>query len=76
MTYNHKEAIENLTPEQYQENLEWAYKGLKQAIKRELVTCRGCKLDFNLYLLFRCYFCGSYYCSKCAQNHFGSRSLK
>lgn len=71
--YNHKEIVANLTPEQYQENLKWAYKSYKQAFKGELVTCRNCKNKFKLHDLYRCWFCGSYFCRKCGKNHFGSR---
>ena len=71
--YNHKKTVANLTPEQKSENLEWAMSGYRDAIKGNLVTCRGCKINFKLALLYRCWFCGSYFCSKCSKQHFGSR---
>lgn len=73
MSYNHKETVANLTPEQYQENLKWAVKSYRQALKETLVTCRGCKNNFRLFHLYRCWFCGCYFCSKCARKHFGER---
>ncbi len=73
MTYDHKKALKNLTPEQRQENLDWAKNSYKQALKGELVTCRGCEKDFKLVMLYRCWFCGSYFCPICCKDHFGSR---
>ncbi len=71
--YNHKEAIANLTPEQYQENLNWVAKSYRQALRDELITCKSCKNDFKLIALYRCWFCGSYFCRKCSKGHFGER---
>ena len=71
--YNHKETVANLTDEQYKENLQWAAKSYRQAMKGLLVTCRGCGYNVELKLMYRCWFCGSYFCSGCAEGHFGSR---
>jgi len=73
MSYNHKETVKNLTPEQRKENIDWIIKTHRQAIRGRPVTCRGCEIDFELHLLYRCYFCGSYFCGACSENHFGSR---
>jgi len=73
MNYNHKEVIKNLTQEQYQENLNWAAKSYRQAIREELITCRGCNKQFRLFHLYRCWFCGTYFCHKCSIIHFGER---
>ena len=73
MPYNHKEAIRNLTPEERAENLKWAANGYRQANINKKITCRGCLRDFRLVHLYRCFFCGSYFCKACAANHFGSR---
>ena len=54
MSYNHKEAVKKLTPEQYQKNLNWAYKSYRQALKETLVTYRGCEKNFRLFHLYRC----------------------
>jgi len=42
----------------------------RQAIKRELVNCADCKHERPLYKLYRCFFCGRYYCPACALYHF------
>lgn len=73
MSYNHQEALKNLTPQQRQENLEWVKKSYGQAMTGKPVTCRGCKKDFKLVMLYRCYFCGSYFCAICGKAHWGSR---
>jgi len=73
MNYNHKETVKNLSPEQYRENLNWAVKSYRHAIRDELIVCRGCKNYFKLCHLYRCWFCGSYFCSNCSKKHFGER---
>jgi len=73
MTYNHKEAVENLTFKELKENLEWAGKGYRQAYRGKKITCRGCLKDFTLISLYRCFFCGCYFCKSCSTTHFGSR---
>ncbi len=62
-----------LTEDQYLENLDWAAKSYRAALKKEPVPCRGCKQGFELIKLFRCYHCGSYFCPNCARDHFGER---
>ena len=71
--YNHKETVANLTPEQKTENWKWARKSYEQAATGQSVTCRGCGYSVELKLMYRCWFCGSYFCSGCAEGHFGSR---
>jgi len=70
MTYDHQAKVESLTEEEYNENMKWAFKSFSQATAGKLVTCRGCGKDFKLINLFRCYFCGSYFCRKCGKEHF------
>ena len=73
MTYNHKHTVENLTQEEKDKNLLWVKKSYIQAIKGERITCRGCLKDFTLISLYRCFFCGCYFCKSCSTTHFGSR---
>ena len=75
MAYNHKKAVEDLTPEEYEENLQWVKDSYLQAYTGQKVTCRGCNRQFPLYALYRCFFCGSYYCRLCSKEHFGDRQL-
>ena len=70
MDYNHQEVLNNLSAEQYTQNLYQAYTSYLKARKGELITCSGCGKDLKLHKLFRCYFCRSYFCAKCAKNHF------
>jgi len=56
MSYNHKEIVKNLTPEQYQENMKWARQSYRHAIRDELIECRSCKNYFKLCHLYRCWF--------------------
>ena len=46
------------------------YKQQKQAMMVSKVTCE-CNLTIPLYHVTRCYYCGEYYCEKCAAEHFG-----
>ena len=71
--YNHKETVKSLTNKEYKENIEWIRKTYLQAYKGKLVTCRGCNKSMKLYLLYRCWFCGSYFCRICAEKHFGKK---
>lgn len=52
------------------EDMDWAARSYCQALKGSAVTCRGCREDFPLLMLYRCYHCGSYFCPKCARDHF------
>ena len=70
MTYNHQEVLENLTAEQYTENLYQAYNSYLNARKGRLVSCSGCGNGFKLHKLFRCFFCRKYFCSMCSKQHF------
>ena len=70
MAYNHAETIGKLPVEHYRENFQWAYDSYNNALCGELVQCRSCWDWFELHELFRCYWCWSYYCVKCAKKHF------
>ena len=74
MHYNHKKAIESLSEDGYIENIKWAMNSFGQMIRNESITCRGCEKNFEAKYLYRCFFCGSYFCVKCSEIHFGSRT--
>lgn len=74
MAYDHTKALKNLTDEQSQENFDWMFDSYHRAIKGEPIQCRGCWEWLYLWELYRCFFCGSYFCSKCAHEHFGPRN--
>lgn len=65
-----------LCDDKYLENLEWANKSYHAAYQGRPVPCRGCEKTFQLYKLFRCYHCGSYFCTGCAPKHFGKRDSR
>ena len=46
------------------------YRQMKQAIEGGPVTC-GCAAIVPLWRMHRCYYCGEFYCSACAPEHFG-----
>jgi len=50
--------------------LEVVQKQLRQAIKGELVNCVDCQQERPLAKIYRCFFCGRYYCPACAKHHF------
>ena len=73
MAYHHQNVVAALSDAQYRENMDWARTSYAYALNGEPVQCRGCWDWFDLHMLFRCWFCGSYFCPKCAHAHFGAR---
>lgn len=47
-----------------------------QSDRPNLVDCADCKDTFMLQLLFRCLYCGKYFCGPCAEKHFGEELHK
>ncbi len=35
------------------------------------VPCGGCEREFALSVMYRCLYCGIWYCEPCAEQHFG-----
>ena len=35
------------------------------------ITCAGCQIQAPIRFLFRCLYCGIWYCKTCAEDHFG-----
>ncbi len=45
-----------------------------QVLDGEKITCAGCQQDFIFLHVFRCFFCGMYFCRRCRKDHFGRAS--
>lgn len=60
-----------MTKEESDENISWMYDSYRNAVRDGVVQCRGCWEWFWLKNLFRCFHCGSYFCTKCSYGHFG-----
>ena len=71
--YDHTLAREGMSDADRTEILMEAHKQYKQALKGEQIDCAGCDRRPVLLKMYRCYFCGRYYCPACAKEHFGSR---
>ena len=39
-------------------------------IRTTKVTC-GCRRIISIIFMFKCFYCGEYYCDECAPHHFG-----
>lgn len=74
MAYDHMKAVDALSEDEYWENMRWLMKSQRQALDGVLITCRGCEEDFKPIALYRCFFCGCYFCARCSVEHFGERS--
>jgi len=47
---------------------------LKQAMEDPTyVDCATCNTPYPLWKLYRCYFCGLWFCDNCAAYHFGKK---
>jgi len=66
-----KQRHMEMTQEERDENFSWMYDSYHNAIKHGVVQCRGCWEWLWLKYLFRCFHCGSYFCTKCGYDHFG-----
>lgn len=72
----------NTTTEQRRQKLNFMYEQLKfidEQVKDEIPVNRlkircGCHKLINWRYMYRCRYCGIWYCSECAEFHFGARS--
>jgi len=83
--YDHKAERAKLTPEEYNETIMTAQKQFGQAYDAGVVDCAGkitntetgeiedCPKRLMLIWVYRCWFCGKYFCEGCARAHFGDR---
>ena len=44
---------------------------IRDAMNGDEVTCPPCNRDLPLHALFRCLYCGTWFCQSCAEKHFG-----
>ncbi len=53
--------------------VEMLHKQIRAVMKGELIPCRcGCAYRLtDINRIFRCFFCGEYFCKWCAPAHFG-----
>ena len=58
-TEKEKEEILTVVQEQY-----------RQAMMEEFINCAGCNQERPVLKIYRCFFCGRYYCPTCAHWHF------
>ena len=42
---------------------------IEEHIKTGAMTCK-CGNNFATHLMYKCFYCGEYYCYKCAADHF------
>ena len=73
--YNHKAARAKMTQSEINEIQQVVYHQFTQAMKEQPITCAGteCKRKRILLHMYRCWFCGRYFCPRCARMHFGDR---
>ena len=69
----------NAAPEQKAQKLNWMYKQLKFIKEQQkepvgdLVIRCGCHKLQKWEYMYRCLYCGVWYCRECAQEHFGMK---
>jgi len=40
------------------------------------VTCGGCENKVNFWAMYRCLYCGFFFCRQCAQKHFEQNNIQ
>ena len=74
----------NATPEQREQKLKWMYqqvKLIKQQVADEIplqhakIRC-GCLKLVPWQYMYRCLYCGIWYCKECAEEHFGAKTME
>ena len=53
------------------EILKTVFSQMMSASKGELVKCTTCGNHYRPWVMYRCYYCGRYYCEVCSPKHFG-----
>ena len=74
IAFDNKTASANNTEAERAEILLEAGVQYRAAFRGQLITCAGgCERQQPLINMYRCYFCGRYYCPVCCRDHFGER---
>lgn len=60
-----------ITEEEREENFNWVLTSSYHAKVDGIVQCRGCWEWYDLCQLYRCFHCGSWFCTRCSYQHFG-----
>lgn len=73
--YDHAAARAKMSPEEIEEIRIDALRQYRQALKGGPMSCAGidCLRKRLLIHMYRCWFCGRYFCPVCAREHFGDR---
>ena len=74
--YDHTAVREKMAPDEIEKVMRIAYNQYRQAAQNEPIDCAGvgCARKRRLIYMYRCWFCGQYFCPVCARIHFGDRS--
>lgn len=59
------------TSEELEQTQRKASAQLMEAVHGDPVTCSCGKVSAPCYKLYRCYYCGVWFCDSCAAEHFG-----
>lgn len=68
----------DLTPEQREQNMMIVRDQTAEMLKHEhgmntpRCTCPDCGRTLKIIWLYRCLYCGIYFCKECAEHHFGA----
>lgn len=65
-----KKQLQYQFGQQSEDVIDFMYKQIRQSMRESTVTC-GCGNRQPLRYMFRCYYCGVFFCHKCAGEHFG-----
>lgn len=65
-------TCQQITYPNKEKHLKVVYRQLREAMFSKKVTCR-CGHASVFGFVFRCFFCGEFFCSRCARDHFGCK---
>jgi hypothetical protein len=73
--YDHDAATAKMSDEEKWEILLFAQNQYRQALNNNPIDCAGIDRERKrlLIYMFRCFFCGRYFCPQCSKEHFGRR---
>ena len=71
--YDAGAARDKMTDEDRLESLRTVQSQYRQAARGEHIACATCKEKLIPLHMYRCWFCGKYFCPQCSHIHFGNR---